>query len=87
MTDSLSSVPVAQWVRLCSSGHRVVQAEGSSPGGDTYQTLFSAMIFISILLGLMDFSDVVMLRSRPNSCCQHNLKCFDVPLLSSVLSS
>ena len=38
----------------------MVQAEDSSPGGDTYQT-FSAMIFISALLGLIDFSDIVML--------------------------
>ena len=54
---------VAQWVRRWSSDHRVVQAEGSSPGG---QTLFSAMIFISVLLGPIDFSDIVMLRSGPN---------------------
>ena len=60
----------------------MVQAEGSSPGGDTYQTFFfSAMIFISVLLGLIDLSDVVMLRSGPNSCCQQNLKCFAIPLL------
>ena len=78
---------VAQWVRRWSSGHRVVQTEGSSPGGDTYQTFFSAMIFISVLLGVMDFSDMVMLRSRPNSCCQQNLKCFDMPLLSLGLFS
>ena len=51
----------------------MVQAEGSSPGGDTYQAFFSAMIFISVLSGLMDFSDTVMLRSRPNSCCQQTL--------------
>ena len=70
----------AQWVRRWGSEHRVVQAEGSSPGGDTYQAFFSAMIFISVLSGLMDFSDIVMLRSRPNSCCQQNLKCFDMPL-------
>ena len=38
--------------------------------------------FISVLLGLIDFSDIVMLRSGPNSCCQQNLKCFDMPLLS-----
>ena len=38
----------------------MVQAEGSSPCGDTYQN-FSAMIFISVLLGLIDFSDIVML--------------------------
>ena len=48
----------------------MVQAEGSSPGGDTYQTFFSAMIFISDLLGPIDFSDIVMLRSGPNTCCQ-----------------
>ena len=58
----------------------MVQAEGSSPGGDTYQ-IFSAMIFVSVLLGLNDFSDTVMLGSGPNSCCQQNLKCFDMPLL------
>ena len=45
------------------------------------------MIFISILLGLMDFGDIVMLRSRPNSCCQQNIKCFDMPLLSLDLFS
>ena len=72
---------VAQCVRRWSSGNRAVQGEVSSPGGDTCQTFFSAMIFISVLLGLMDFSDVVMLRSRPNTCCQQNLKCFDMPLL------
>ena len=58
--------------------HRVVQAESSSPGGDTVIKYFSAMIFISVLLDLMDFSDIVMLRNRPNSCCQQNLKCFDI---------
>ena len=50
----------------------MVQAEGSSPVGDTYQN-FSAMIFISVLLGLIDFSDIVMLGSGPNSCCQQTL--------------
>ena len=74
---------VAQWVRHSSSDHRVVQAEGSSPGGDTYRTFFfSNDFFISVLLGLIDFNDIVMLRSRPNSCCQQNLNCFDMPLLS-----
>ena len=58
----------------------MVQAEGSSPGGNTYQN-FSAMNFISVLLGLIDFSDIVMLGSGPNSRCQQNL-CFDMPLLS-----
>ena len=64
----------------------MVQAECSSPGGDVYQ-FFSAMIFISVLLGLMDFSDIVILCSRPNSCCQQNLNCFDMPLLSLGLFS
>ena len=48
---------------------------------------FSAVIFISVLLGLIDFSDIVMLHSEPNSCCQQNLKCFDTPLLSLGLFS
>ena len=65
----------------------MVQAEGSSPGGHL-SSIFTAMIFfISVLSGLMDFSDIVMLRSRPTSCCQQNLKCFDMPLLSSSLFS
>ena len=69
---------VAQWVRRGSSSHRVVHAGGSIPGGDSYQ-FFSAMIFISVLLGLMSFSGIVILCRRPNSCCQQNLKCFDIP--------
>ena len=49
---------------------------------------FSAMIFISGLLSLMDFSDIVILCSRPNSCCQQNLKCcFDMSSLSLGLFS
>ena len=44
-----STVAVAQWVRCWSSGHRVMQAEGSSPGGDIDQ-FFSAVIVISVLL-------------------------------------
>ena len=59
----------------------MVQAEGSIPAGDSYQTFFfSGMIFVSVLVGLIDFSEIVMLRSGPNSCCQQNLKCFDMPL-------
>ena len=64
----------------------MVQAEGSSPCGDSYQN-FCAMIFISVLLDLIDFSDRAMLSSGPNSCCQQNLKCFDMPLLSLGLFS
>ena len=47
-----STVAVAQWVRRWSSGHRVAQAENSGPDEDMYQILFSAMTFISVLLGL-----------------------------------
>ena len=65
---------VAQSVTHWSSGHRVVQAEVSSPGRDTYH-VFQQMIFISVLLDLMDFSDIVILCSETNSCCQQNLKC------------
>ena len=53
----------------------------------TYTKFFLAMIFISVLLGLMDFSEVVTLCNRPNSCNQQNLKCFDMPLLSLGLFS
>ena len=60
----------------------MVQAEGLSPGGDIYQFLFSSMIFISVLLGPMDFSDIVILCNMANSCCPQSLKCFDMPLLS-----
>ena len=77
---------VAHCVRRWNSDHSVVQAEGSSPGGDTYQN-FPAMIFISVLLGLIDFSDIVMLGSGPNSSCQQNLECFDMPSLSLGLFS
>ena len=55
----------------------MMQAEGSSPGGDIIKHFFSNDFF-SVLLGLIDFSDIVMLRSGPNSCCQQNL----MPLLS-----
>ena len=48
---------------------------------------FSAMIFTSVLLDLIDFSDIVMLRSGQNSCCQQNRTCFDMPLLSLGLFS
>ena len=58
----------------------MVQAEGSSPGGDIYQISFFSNDF-SVLLGLMDFSDIVILCSQPNSCYQRNFKCFDMPLL------
>ena len=46
----------------------------------TYTNFFSAMIFIAVLLGLMDFSDIVILFNTPNSCYQQNLKSFDMAL-------
>ena len=79
---------VAQWVRRWSSGHRVVQVEGSSPDGDMYQVFVSSMIFqVSFFCSFFYFSDIVILCGRPNSCCQQNLKCFDMHLLSSGLFS
>ena len=35
---------------------------------EIYTKFFSAMIFVSGLLGPVDFSDIVILCSRPNSC-------------------
>ena len=35
-----STVAVPQWVRRWNSGHRIVQAEGSSPGGDILLPIF-----------------------------------------------
>ena len=43
--------------------------------------------FISVLLGVINFSDIVMLRSGPSGCCHQNRKCFDMPLLSLGLFS
>ena len=64
-----------------------VQAEGSNPDGDTYQTFFSNDFCFSFVRPNR-LSDIVMLRrSGPNSCCQQNLKCFDMPLLSLCLFS
>ena len=64
----------------------MLQTEGQIPGGDIYQ-FFSAVVLILVSLVLMDFSDIVMLCNKPNSCCQQNLKCFDMPSLSLGLFS
>ena len=77
---------VAQWVRRWISDHRLVQAEGSSLGGDTYQTFFNNEFYFSFVRPNR-LSDIVMLCSGPNSCGQQNLKCFDMPLLSLGLFS
>ena len=52
-------VAVAQWVRCGRGSDRVVHTGGSSPAKNSCQ-FFSAMIFISVLLDLMDFSDIVI---------------------------
>ena len=54
---------------------------------ETYIKHFFSKAFISVLLGLIDFSAIVMLRSGPNSCYQQNFTCFDMPLLSLALFS
>ena len=72
---------VAQWVRRWISNYRVVQAEGSRPRGDVHQ-FFQQLFYFSFMLGIIDFSDIAILCSRPNSCCQQNHKCFYKPLLS-----
>ena len=51
---------------------------------ETFNQIFSAMIFISVLLGLMYFSDILILCGRPNSCYQQNLECFDMPYYPQV---
>ena len=37
------------------------------------KSFFSDDFYVSLMLGLMDFSDTAILCSRPNSCCQQNL--------------
>ena len=55
---------------------------------EMYTKFLSATIFISVLLGPMDFSDIVILCGSTNSCCQQqNLKRFDMHLLSLGLFS
>ena len=40
---------------------------------EIHTKFFSAIIFISVLSGLMDFSDIMILGIRPNGCCQKTL--------------
>ena len=47
---------------------------------EIYTQDFTAMIFISVLLGLVNLSHIVILCSSPSSCCQQNLKCLVLPL-------
>ena len=46
LSDRFLSLLVAQWVRRWSSNHRAVQAEGSSPRGNVYQTFFSNEFYV-----------------------------------------
>ena len=62
----ISSVATAQWVRRWSSNHRIVQAEISRPCGGACQTFPSNDLY-QFMLGVMDFSDIAILCSRPNS--------------------
>ena len=54
---------------------------------ETFIKHFFSNDFCFIFVRPNDFSDIVMLRSGPNSCCQQNLECFDLPLLSLGLFS
>ena len=74
---------VAQWVRRWSSGHKVVQAEVRARV-EIYTNFFFSNDFYFSFVGPKDFSVIVILCSRPNSCCLQNLKCFDMPFLSVV---
>ena len=67
-----STVAVAQCVRRQSSvtGKCKLKVRARL---EIYANFFPAMIFISNLLVLMDFSDIVILCSKPNRCCQQNL--------------
>ena len=65
----------------------MVPAEGSSPGGDIYRFFFFSNDFYFSFVGSNGISVIVILYNMPNSCCQQNLKCFDMPLLSLGLFS
>ena len=55
---------------------------------ETDKKNFSNDFYFNFMLGLMDFSDIVILFdivilcNRPNNCCQQNLKCSDESLFS-----
>ena len=69
--------------------HRVVQGDSSKPLEDCAftKTCFGNDLYCSFMLDLVDFSDIAILRNRPNNCCQQNLKSFDHPLFSLSLFS
>ena len=89
--NKISQIVSHQWRWLSGSGVGVVVTGWCKlrvrAWVETLIKYFFSNDFISVLSGLMDFSDIVILRSRPNSCCQQNLKCFDMPLLSLGLFS
>ena len=49
LKSGFPAVAVVQWVRRWTSGHRVVQAEGSSQGGDIYEFFFSNDFYFSFV--------------------------------------
>ena len=51
---------------------------------EIYTTFFH--FYFSFVGPKKEFSDIVIL-CKPNSCCQQNLMCFDMPLLSLGLFS
>ena len=57
-----------------------VKVRAQVGGGMFTKSFLSNDFYFSFMLGLMDFSDTVILCSRPNSCCQQNPKYFDKPL-------
>ena len=54
---------------------------------EMYTKFFFSKDFLFSFVRPNGLSDIVILCSRPNSCCQQNLKCFDMPLLSLGLFS
>ena len=44
-----STVAVTKWVKRWSRGHRMVQAEGSSPSGDIYQFFIDNEFYFSVV--------------------------------------
>ena len=77
---------IARWVRCWTTDQRVVLGESSRPLGDCAFTSFSNDLHLSFMLGIMDFSDIVILCNRPN-CCQQDNKSYDQPLFTTGLFS
>ena len=72
----LSLVEIARWVRRWTVDHSAVLIESSRPPGDFpfTEVCFCNDVYISFMLGLVDFSDIAILCNGPNDCYQQNLK-------------